>query len=469
MDATPSLNLDVTSTLIVDTPRLPAPPRFVDDAGRTRGGALVGTSNGGIPPIFIHLQAGADVSDGYLTVLANFANLTVSNDGSYVQRGTGSLLIDAAQGLATFRNEAGATYEIRNGLPIALGSNARLGGWPALFVNAAGATFSKTAGSITAVNLPFNNEGTVSVSSGTLQLTVGGQHTGATFETTGPTSAVTFGGANGFAGSSALGAGTFFLAPTAALQIDGSLAIGNQGAAQVLAPELGTTINNTNIMVIRSGSSLQGQADITNTGAIQVQVGASLQAGGIVQTAGTLQVNGTLSNAIGHILQLQGGVLQGSGLINGETFIGGGPTTARFRPGNSPGHFTIVGGLTMGTNSELELEVERLSDGTLAWDTVSASAMSFQAGSLVHFVIGAGVAAAGVQTLSFLDCGAGCSFDPSVGFAVDGAPGSTFSFGPNGLSLSIAPAQAVPEPARAVMMLVGAAVLLLRRNRALSH
>jgi hypothetical protein len=65
------------------------------------------------------------------------------------------------------------------------------------------------------------------------------------------------------------------------------------------------------------------------------------------------------------------------------------------------------------------------------------------------------VADASWQTLVFLACGMGCSFASGVQFVVDGAPGSTLQWSPAGLTLSVAPLQAVPEPSAAAMLLVG--------------
>ena len=186
-----------------------------------------------------------------------------------------------------------------------------------------------------------------------------------------------------------------------------------------------------------------------------IETGGSFAAQTFTFTSGTLTVDGALDTGVGVTTRITGGTLNGTGLINGDTFMGGGPTTAVFAPGHSPGQFTVNGALTLGAMSELALQVERGADGSLASDRVSASSISFLDGSTVHFLVGGGVAGASPQTLSFLDCGGGCSYGTQVRWIIDGAPGSTITFGSNGLSLTVAALLPVPEVATWVMWLTG--------------
>lgn len=175
-------------------------------------------------------------------------------------------------------------------------------------------------------------------------------------------------------------------------------------------------------------------------------------------------MDGSLDTGAGVTLTLSGGVLNGNGLINGDVFVGGGSGLASFRPGHSPGHFTINGALAVGANGELELQVQRLADGSLAWDRVSAASISFLDGATVRFEIGAGVATRQAQTLGFLDCGSGCNFASGVHWVIDGAPaGTTLAFTSSGLQLNVS---AVPEPATLLLWLAGLVVLGAGRARA---
>ncbi len=217
------------------------------------------------------------------------------------------------------------------------------------------------------------------------------------------------------------------------------------------------------------GGKITGIASITSGSNFRIDTGAQVQTYAYTQTSGSLVVDGTLDanqgGGPGAVVSLLGGVLSGTGSINGALFVGGGPTTASFEPGHSPGHFTVDGAITLGDKSELELQVEREADGALAWDRVSGSSISFLDGSTVRFIIGSGVADSNLQTLSFLDCGSGCSFSSKVNWVIDGAPGATVAFGSNGLSLSIAAVQAVPEPAIWALSLAGLALVAGQSRR----
>jgi uncharacterized membrane protein len=229
-------------------------------------------------------------------------------------------------------------------------------------------------------------------------------------------------------------------------------------------------------LIVSAGTTLAVAQGVTlSSGELMIASGGRLQAGSLTQTAGLLTVDGTLDTFGGDVL-ITGGTLNGNGNINtgvtlpngsvsnGSFVVGGGPGFAFFRPGHSPGSFTVNGELTMASNGEMELQVERLADGTLAWDHVSASSISFLTGSRIHFSVGPGVASASAQSLDFLSCGSGCSFGADVAFIVDGAPGATFSVGAAGLQLTIA---AVPEPSQALLWLagLGAGVGFMRRRQ----
>lgn len=258
------------------------------------------------------------------------------------------------------------------------------------------------------------------------------------------------------------------------IQNDGTLYISqsvvNQRGAHIFNTgylDINTTLWNDGALVNNGGTvkvvgplpfhGLTGQGSYLQTSGTTLVEG-DMEQGGVRIEGGRLVVTGTLttkaSDGSTGIVELLGGELSGKdGLINGETFIGGGPGTARFRPGSSPGNFTIHGGLTLLPGGELELEVERGANGLLAFDFVKADHMLLN--GTVHFKLGAGVSGASLAELSMLDCGSGCEFGSNFGYVFDGgSAGATASFTAHGLTLSI-PAAAVPEPASLALWLAG--------------
>lgn len=331
-----------------------------------------------------------------------------------------------------------------------------------------GTITSTGAGRVTGVNANIRNEG---VLDGSLSLSNQSHLVNS--------GTVKFAGAGGgFASDSritnAVG-GKVLITPTGGFGMDATASVQNSGLWSVdgrfghdgsfdnLAPG--------QVVVNGSWSGQNGGAAVTNAGSFTIAAGATFQAASYVQTAGKLVVNGGFNTDPGVTTQILGGELRGSGQINGDVFVGGTAETAQFKPGNSPGHFTINGMLTMAAGSALELQVERGADGSLAWDQVSAQSIQFLPGSSLHFVIGAGVATTAGQRLDgFLDCGFdpwACSLDSATRVVIDGAPeGSSYSFSPfTGLSLDIAAAAPpVPEPAPWLLLASGLGWLASRRR-----
>jgi hypothetical protein len=220
------------------------------------------------------------------------------------------------------------------------------------------------------------------------------------------------------------------------------------------------------------GSSVTGQGTVLTAGLITIGAGASMDLQSITQTDGELHIDGRLN---AREIILPGGVLSGSGTINGGPVhvlrtgrqgvagaglvVGGGEGTAVLRPGQ----LSIGGAVVIAANGELDLQVQRQADGSLSWSQLFVDSISLLDGSQVHIEVGNGVSNDSLQTLSFLSCTTGCSFADSVSIVVDGAPGAMLSFGSDGIALALPPVQAVPEPASVVLMLAG--LWALRRFR----
>ncbi len=232
--------------------------------------------------------------------------------------------------------------------------------------------------------------------------------------------------------------------------------------------------------------SLQNGAMLTvnqleNAGTLNIGAGSTLMAGNsfFKQTAGLLTVDGTLD---GFFISLQGGVLNGNGVINGNLFVGGGPDTAVFQPGHSPGTMTVNEYFYLRENGVLELDLGRDASGNFAWDQVTASAFYLDPGATVRFVVDGTLTQtdlANISSLSFLHCanGSGCLYDNTGGdFTVDvvGYTGFTYSFDANNGDFhltSLGTVTAVPEPHAYALLLAGLGVVgfVSRRRKRAQH
>lgn len=208
---------------------------------------------------------------------------------------------------------------------------------------------------------------------------------------------------------------------------------------------------------VHARSGLQALDRIENDRSFTIEERGWVSAKAFVQHAGSLVVDGELSTPNGRV-SLVGGVLSGNGRINGDLFVGGGRDVARFNPGHSPGSFTIDGDFQLLPGGELELEVAKAADGTLAFDHVAARHISLD--GTVRLKLAPDLAGATFQQLQLLGCGGGCDFGSGFKYVLDGS-GASVTWTAQGLSLGIA---AVPEPASRLLWPLGLlAIAALRR------
>lgn len=363
----------------------------------------------------------------------------------------------------------------------ALAVGNRNGAWPgARIENLAGASFILQQGSRLDIGGVFDNAGTVTLNTGA-SLVVDStwsdsSFTGARYRQTGIT------------GITEIAGGTLRIAGTGVLDNGGTLAlragdVDNQrrvtsGTGAVIevhpgavwAQSTGAQLDSAGTLWV--GGQLTG-GELASAGRLVVEAGGTVQTSSVFISGGHVTVNGELgvdgSNPVGGVF-MDGGLLDGSGRINGDLFLAGsgpafgsGPCSgapagiACFTPGNSPGTMTIDGLLTLGEGAVLELEITRDGQGLLAFDTVSATGMRFETGSLVRLLLSPsiGESFASLQLLSCTSLSLGCQFDGEFEIV-----GGTASLLLDATGLSVQAVTAVPEPPPALMLLAGLAGLV---------
>ena len=208
----------------------------------------------------------------------------VQNNGTLTQTGAGNIALWFGH---DFRNRAGGVVDIRNDNGIAVTSpDFNQGPTPIRFLNEAGATLTKSAGSGTSViEAPIVNAGRVSASSGQLTLAGGGTHAaGASLEAF---------------GSGALGLqGAHTVTGAVTSSGDGSIYLGEFGKPGTMTIANGGTLTNSGrffqsgSFTVESGGKLdQGQA-----GGFYAFSNLNVAAGGKVDNSGLIQLEGAFVN-----------------------------------------------------------------------------------------------------------------------------------------------------------------------------
>jgi hypothetical protein len=187
-------------------------------------------------------------------------------------------------------------------------------------------------------------------------------------------------------------------------------------------------------------------------------------AGDFTQTAGTNTLDGAFQfvNGGGNTYTLSGGVLQGSGTVQGSLTNGGGTVA----PGNSPGTFSVTGAFTQLAGGTLLIELGGTSDGQI--DRLSVGGPASLGGALSVALTGAFAPSDG-QTWDILTAASitGAFTSVTPGFSVSVVPGA----GGNGsiLRLTAGTAAAVPESGTLALLPLGVLALVgaSGRNRRL--
>lgn len=305
----------------------------------------------------------------------------------------------------------------------------------------------------------LNNTGTLSVTQGVF-LNTGSvtQHSGTT-----------------------LTAGTWNVSNGATLTFSSGSNITTIGSnANVMFDGAGSTFAKINTLTTNQGGfTLKNDRDFTTTGAFSnsgsVTVDGSTTAltvgsGGsaaYTQTIGeTVLVGGALIDA--SVFNLNGGELKGTGTIASSVITSGSTVIA---PGQSPGALTIEGDLTLSAGNTLAMEIGGLMQGT-EYDYIDVNGTLTLAGLLdLDFLDGFEntITYGDILTLAtanspilgaFSNVASGGRLWTNTDISFDVWYGAGSIYGENNLVITGA-----PEPSRSVLVLLGAAGLLMRRQR----
>ncbi len=279
------------------------------------GGTLSGSGTVTVPSGKSYTWSGGGMSGTGSTVIAAGATLTIGGgvglSRTLTVNGTGNWTagrIDTS-GAAAINNNGTFTTTTDNGIENFGGSQA---------FNNAGTFTKSTATGASYCNIPFNNTGTVTISSGTFNLNGGGTSTGtfsaaagATLNFNGGTHDVTLAG-----GKSISGAGTIGYTGGATTTIDGAGTYNVTGTSNVTGGTVNLNLASGAGNWTQSGGTLSGSGTVTvpsgksytwsgggmsGTGSTVIAAGATLTIGGGVGLSRTLTVNGTGNWTAGRI------------------------------------------------------------------------------------------------------------------------------------------------------------------------
>jgi len=388
-DFSPATPVTLTVTTLTVRSVLTGTDSFVVDGpfNWNYGGQLIG---GGT----IDAEGGINIGSGGLLLYG----YTLNNHATATWTGGGTIAFDNN---AMFNNLAGANFDAQCDGQLGRGSASSYGNGA---INNAG-SFTKSAGTgTTEVDVPFNNTGSASVSSGTLSLAAGGSNTGSMTVAAGAT--LSAAGYIQSGGSTSLNSGTLTGGPfninSGILSGSGTVNANLSNGGQVIPGGTGSAG-----LLIINGNYTQ-----TASGALNVELGGT--------TAGSQYARVTVSGTAS-----LGGTLNVIVVNNFHPAVGNTFQILTF--GSSSGNFTTYNGLSLGGGVFLD-PVFNASSLTLQADQVAISgAPAFPLEgipiTLTGSVTGPSVGNPSVFTFSWTVT--------QNGNAYQSGSGSTFTFTPN--------------------------------------
>jgi hypothetical protein len=219
-------------------------------------------------------------------------------------------------------------------------------------------------------------------------------------------------------------------------------------------------------MNINSGTLSVG-VSLSNAGDIEVASGATLTFGAgatYTQTAGSLLLAGGSVSKSGSALAINGGLLGGSGTINGTVAM----TSATLAPGNSAGNLTINGDLTITADTIWNLEIGGTNQGT-QYDFVSeAGSTQFNLnGSTLQLSLINSFTPDPLDTFTIFSSNNSIlgTFGNLDGFGRAHFTEGSFLVTSSGNQIILSDFQPVPEPSSAALLLISTLVGVLWRRR----
>jgi len=308
----------------------------------------------------------------------------------------------------------------------------------------------------------LNNTGTVNASSGTITLQGGvTQHSGTTL------TAGIWNVTNGASINITTGSDITTIGSGASVSLD--------GAGSSFAKVTNALNNNQGSFTLKNNRDLTTAGTYTNSGTTRVEDSTTVMTIGTGGSAAYTQTGGVTALVNGafidpSVFNLNGGTLQGTGTIQSNVIAGPGSNT--IAPGMSPGTLTINGNLTLSSGSTLAMELGGLTQGSL-YDYLDVNGVLTLAGMLdLDFIndFQNSLTSGNILTLATANSDILGSFSnvASGGYLMTNYPialqvwyGAGSPFGAENLVV------AIPEPSRAMLIMLGGLALLQRRRRAL--
>ncbi len=253
---------------------------------------------------------------------------------------------------------------------------------------------------------------------------------------------------------------TIYSGDTLNNQSGGSVNISNTGVLEIKS---GGVVNNQSGGTINDDGNILNDSllNLNNAGSFNVNAtGAVTGTGSLVQSAGTLTVNGSVTQAA---VNINGGTLQGTGLITAPVTIDGGTVA----PGNgAAGTLTIADDFHV-TSGTINIEIGGVGSGLYDLINISDGAASFAAGTIHFTFINSYTPTAG-EYVDFVTTTAGITGLGSLNLDFSALLGGynytvDTTNNPNNLRFSIS-SQDVPEPGSFGLFGLGLVALMWQRR-----